>query len=316
MEYTTLEDLVIPQIAVGTWSWGRGLLGSRQIFGSRFGETDLRPVFDRAVATGFTLWDTAPVYGMGTAEDLLGRLSQTQDNLLLSTKFFPLPLFPEVAMAHSLQKSLTRLHAKQADLFWIHTPQNVEKWTSCLIPLMEQGKLRCAGVSNHSLAEIQSADTILRSAGFRLAAVQNHYSLLYHGEEEERTLDWCHRHDVTFFSYLVLEQGALTGHYTKTHPMPKHSRRGRAYPPSVLSHLSPLLRLLTKIGADHGGTAAEIAIAWAIEKGTVPIVGMTKPHHVVSCDHAASICLSPSEMAQLEQESLRSGVRIPTFWAN
>lgn len=310
MEYTMLGSTRIPRIAVGTWSWGTGLLGGNQIFGSHLGETDLKPVFDRAVSRGFTLWDTAPVYGMGASEDLLGRLVHRPGEILLSTKFMPVGLQSRRAMERSLAKSLARLHTDHADLFWVHAPKNVEKWTAELIPLMAEGKFRYAGVSNHNLRQIQQADGILRRAGFQLAAVQNHYSLLYREPEEAGILDWCRSRGVVFFAYMVLEQGALTGRYSQTQPMPKHTRRGRAYPPMVLARLDGLRQALERIGGD----AAQTAIAWAIAKGTVPIVGMTKPHQVTDEEQALAIHLTKAEIALLEQAADQARVKIRGFW--
>lgn len=314
MKYTMLGTTKIPQIAVGTWSWGTGLAGGNQIFGNHLQETDLKPVFDRAVRAGFTLWDTAPVYGMGAAETILGNLAQHNGEILLSTKFMPMGLQSRHAMEKSLDKSLSRLGTDHADLFWVHTPKNVKKWTTELIPLMQEGKFRYAGVSNHNLAEIREADAILRRAGLQLAAVQNHYSLLYRAPEETGILDWCHGHNVVFFSYLVLEQGALTPRYTPEQPMPKHTRRGRAYPPMVLKRLTNLIALMEKIGKKHRADAAQIAIAWAIAKGTVPIVGITKPHHVISEARAVNIRLTDDEITLLEREADDTRVKIRGFW--
>jgi aryl-alcohol dehydrogenase-like predicted oxidoreductase len=87
------------------------------------------------------------------------------------------------------------------------------------------------GVSNHNLAEIKQADAILREHGLRLGAVQNHYSLINRSSEDSGILDWCRENDVVFFSYMVLEQGALSGKYDTTHPMPEGSARAATYNP-------------------------------------------------------------------------------------
>lgn len=316
MQYTMLGDTPIPKIAMGTWSWGTGPIGGNQIFGNHLQETDLKPVFDRAVEAGFTLWDTAPVFGMGAAESILGKLSHCdkKNEILISTKFSPFLVQTRHAMEHSLEKSLHRLGTEHADLFWIHTPKNVKKWTNELIPLMREGKFRYAGVSNHNLEEIQQAAEILGKAGLRLAAVQNHYSLLYRVPELTGILDWCHKNRVVFFSYMVLEQGALTTRYSPNQPFPKWARRGKLFSPSVLKELSPLITLMNQIGKKYRADAAQIAIAWAIAKDTVPIVGITKPHQVVSDAKAVQIRLTPKEIAQLEQVADDTGIHIPGFW--
>lgn len=314
MQYTMLDNIKIPKIAVGTWSWGSGPVGGNRIFGNHLEKTDLKPVFDRALQSGCTLWDTAPIFGMGAAESILGCLAKNKGNVLFSTKFMPIGLQSRHAMEKSLQNSLFRLGTDHADLFWVHTPKNVKKWTTELIPLMWSGACRYAGVSNHSLEEIIEADKILQQAGLRLAAVQNHYSLLYRLPEQNGILNWCQKNNVVFFSYMVLEQGVLTSRYCPARPLPKHTSRGRTYPPVLLERITPLIRAMETIGKHHHADAAQIAIAWAIAKGTVPIVGITKPHQVTSDAGAVNIVLTEEEIRQLELEADTLDICIPSRW--
>ncbi|MBR1790049.1 MAG: aldo/keto reductase [Bacteroidaceae bacterium] len=62
------------KIALGTWSWGTGMAGGDQVFGNHTDEAMLRPVFEAAMKSGLTLWDTATVYGMGESERILGHV--------------------------------------------------------------------------------------------------------------------------------------------------------------------------------------------------------------------------------------------------
>ena len=68
---------------------------------------------------------------------------------------------------------------RHIDIYWIHNPADVEKWTPYLIPLVKSGKVKRIGVSNHNLAQIKRAEEILSKEGVHIFAVQNHYSLLY-----------------------------------------------------------------------------------------------------------------------------------------
>ena len=77
------------------------------------------------------------------------------------------------------------------------------------------------GVSNHNLQEIKQANEILKKYGLKLSAVQNHYSLIERSSEESGILKYCKENDIHFFSYMVLEQGALSGKYDTKHPMPR-----------------------------------------------------------------------------------------------
>ena len=71
--------------------------------------------------------------------------------------------------------------------------------------------MKNVGVSNHNLSEIKRANEILGKQGFRISAVQNHFSLLNCSSESSGILDYCRENDITFFAYMVLEQGALSG---------------------------------------------------------------------------------------------------------
>ena len=82
-------------------------------------------------------------------------------------------------------------------------------------------------------------------------------------------LDYCKENGIEFWAYMVLEQGALSGKYDKTHPLPAESDRGKKYNP-VLEKLEALTNEMTAIGKKYGASCSQIGIAWAIAKGTQP----------------------------------------------
>ena len=75
--------------------------------------------------------------------------------------------------------SLSRLKRADTDIYWTHRPANVTKWAKEIIPLMKANKIRYCGISNHNLKQIKEVELILKNAGLKLAAIQNHFSLLY-----------------------------------------------------------------------------------------------------------------------------------------
>ena len=308
----------IPAVALGTWSWGVGAVGGNEVFGNHLGEAELKSVFDAAMQRGLNLWDSAVVYGMGASEDILGAFARTcpREDVILSTKFTP-QIAGEGAdpVAEMCEGSLKRLGTDHIDLYWIHNPADVEKWTPCLAPLVKSGKVRRVGVSNHNLAQIRRAEEILSKEGVHLSAVQNHYSLLYRSSEEAGILDYCKEHGMDFFAYMVLEQGALSGKYNTRNPMPADSQRGTTYNP-ILPQLEALTGLMDEIGQKYGASVPQVAIAWAIAKGTIPIIGVTKPHHVEDAVKAASVQLTAEEAAQLEAAASRTGVDTRGSWEN
>lgn len=305
-------NTTIPKIALGAWSWGAGAAGGDQVFGNHLFEEELKPVFDKAMSCGLNLWDTAAVYGEGSSERILGNfIKGCKDEMIISTKFTPqIASDSPQAMQEMLEASKKRLNLDVIDLYWIHNPMDVEKWTPMLIPLVKSGQIKAIGVSNHNLSEIIRVNEILAAEGLKISAVQNHYSLLHRSSEHAGILDYCKKNKITFYAYMVLEQGALTGKYTKDHPFPSESERGHCYN-AHLDELTVLIDELSFIGKKYNATPAQIAIAWAIAKETLPIIGVTKTQHVEEAFIATQILLSSEEVSRLEQ--LADAIKIPTL---
>ena len=306
----------IPKIALGAWSWGAGAAGGDQVFGNHLFEAELKPVFEKAMECGLNLWDTAAVYGEGTSERILGSFVKDvrRDSIILSTKFTPqIAGSSPDAMQEMIDGSKERLHTDVIDVYWIHNPMDVEKWTPDFIPLAKSGQIKTIGVSNHNLAEIKRANEILAAEGLKVSAVQNHYSLLHRSSERAGILDYCKENGITFYSYMVLEQGALTGRYSEENPFPEGTGRGEAYNP-YLKELTALIDEMKIIGTRFDASPAQVATAWAIAKGTLPIIGVTKVHQVEEAVKAAQIELTADEISRLERLGDEMGVHTLREW--
>ena len=304
------------KIALGTWAWGAGAFGGDAVFGSKTDVENLKPVFDAAMKNGLTLWDTATVYGMGESEKILGSFvaGEKREDVEVSTKFTPqLAEVYENSVEKMALASIDRMGIDYIDMYWIHNPMDVERWTPGLIPLLQSGKVKRVGVSNHNIAEIRRANEILGEAGFKVSAVQNHFSLLYRSSEKGGVLDYCKENGIEFWAYMVLEQGALSGKYNKENPLPAESDRGKKYNP-VLSQLEALTNEMTAIGQKYGASCSQIGIAWAIAKGTLPIIGATKERHVIEAAEAAKIQLTAEEIAKLEALADATGIDTRGGW--
>ena len=112
---------------------------------------------------------------------------------------------------------------------------------------------------------------------------------------------------------MVLEQGALSGKYDTAHPMPEGSARAQAYNP-ILNKLEILNVELKKLAQKYGVAPAQIPVAWAIAKGALPIIGVTKESHVLDALKAASITLSAEDAAGLEQLADSLKLNVIRFW--
>lgn len=317
MKKTKIQELEVSKVALGTWPWGfGGIAGGDTIFGYKLGREQLRPVFDKAMDLGLTLWDTATVYASGESETILGEFVKDRDDAVISTKFTP-----ELAQGRGddaifelLDESLARLHKDVIDIYWIHNTTDMKKWTPKLIDVLKSGKVKKVGVSNHNLEQIKYVNNLLKEAGFQLHAIQNHYSLLYRTIETTGILNYCKENDIAIFSYMVLEQGALSGKYTKDNPLPAGTRRGAAFPPETLAKLEPLFYEMKILGGKYQATIPEIATAWAIAKGTIPIIGVTKPEQAEDAKRAASIELSDEDVELMDRVATETGITVKGEW--
>lgn len=300
------------EVMIGTWAWGPGFNGSKQVFGNNYDEEILRETFEEAVNLGLTRWDTAAVYGMGSCEKLLGKFINGRDGIFISTKFFPDKKFKEGALEKSFHESMTRLNLKSADLFWIHKPNNLTKNLQEAVPLLQDGRIRSIGISNVSLKDIRTAEDILSREGLSLGAVQNHFSLLRN--DQQPLIDYCNSKGITYYAYMVLEQGALAGRYNVTCPFPLLSMRRLAFPKSKFRKIESLLKLMEQTALKYNIDKSQIPVLWVIAKGAVPIIGITKPVYAERLAEALQVDLTPEEIEQLTSEAAATGIRQQGSW--
>ena len=306
------------KIVLGTWSWSAGFAGGDQVFGNNLGVEELKPVFDEAMANGLNLWDSAVVYGMGASENVLAAFTKAckREEVLISTKFTPqIAGDTENPVTDMLAGSLERFATDYIDIYWIHNPADVERWTPMLADLVKSGKVKRVGVSNHNLAQIKRAEEILSKEGVHISAVQNHFSLLYRSSEKAGILDYCKENGIDFWAYMVLEQGALSGKYDTAHPLPAGSQRGDTYNP-LLPQIERLVAVMRTVGNKYNVTPAQVALAWAIAKGTTPIIGVTKPVQVQDAVRAMQVVLTADEVKMLEDAAESTGVDTRGSWEN
>jgi len=303
----------LPKIALGAWAWGND-----GTFGDSLSADTLRPIFDTAMKNGLNLWDTAYAYGMGTSEKVLaGFVADCEDgSCLVSDKFTPQCANPAspTAFKDMIEMQLELMKLSRFDIYWIHNVWDAPKWTQEMARYFEgRDDVPILGVSNHNLAEIKEANEILKAHGLKLGAVQNHYSLINRSSEDSGILDYCKENGIIFFSYMVLEQGALSGKYDTKRPMPEGSARAETYNP-VLDKIEVLNAELKKLADKYHVALAQIPVAWAIAKGTLPIIGVTKEKHVEDAVKAANIVLTAEETALLEQTADTLNINAIRFW--
>ena len=308
-----MSEKKLPKLALGAWAWGND-----GTFGNNMTAESLRPIFDAAMKNGLNLWDTAYAYGMGTSEKMLAGFLKDlpRDSYLVSDKFTPqcADAASPTAMADMISMQLKIMDLNRFDVYWIHNTTDAPKWTEELAKFYEgRDDVPMLGVSNHNLAEIKQANEILNAHGLKLSAVQNHFSLINRSSEDSGILGYCKENGITFFAYMVLEQGALSGKYDTKHPMPEGSARAATYNP-VLDKLETLNGALKKLADRYSVAPAQIPVAWAIAKGTLPIIGVTKTNHVEDAVKAANVSLTAQEAAELEKLADSLQINAVRFW--
>lgn len=302
----------LPKIAMGAWAWG----DTDGYFGNTMTGEEFRPIFNAAMKAGMNLWDTATAYSNGESERILGGFVNDtgRENVIVSTKFTPqMASMYDNSVEKMCEASLGRMHMEYFDIYWIHNPIGASEYTKQLIPLLQSGRVKSVGVSNHNLTQIKEADEILKSAGYRVSAVQNHYSLMNRSSEESGIIDYCKENDIVFYGYMTLEQGALSGKYDTENPFPEGSARAKVFNP-MLEQIEVIVSELKKVAAAHGTSPAQIATAYAINKGVLPILGATKMYQVEEAVKTADIILAADEIAALEAAADKSGVSSIQFW--
>jgi aryl-alcohol dehydrogenase-like predicted oxidoreductase len=164
---------------------------------------------------------------------------------------------------------------------------------------VKQALTRTVGVSNFGQTNMLRAYSALAQQGIQLAANQVHYSLLNRTVEKNGTLARCKELGIRMIAYSPLEKGLLTGKYSPEKPPP--GVRGQQYT-GLLKIISPLLKLMTEIGQDHGGkTNAQVALNWLICKGTLPIPGAKNAKQALENAGGAGWKLTDEQVGRLDE---------------
>lgn len=296
------------EIGVGTWAWGDHLVWG---YGRGYSRKDVSEAFSTSMAAGIRLFDTAEVYGQGQSEKLLGEfIASSEQPVLIATKFMPYPWrLRRRSLLRALRGSLTRLGVKQVDLYQIHhplPPVNTETWMSAMVEGVHEGLIRAVGVSNYDQSRMQRAFDALARDGIHLASNQVEYNLLNRKVEKNGLLQKCRDLNVKLIAYSPLGMGLLTGKYTVQNP-PQGIRAGAIqYNRPLLVRMEPLMTLMKRIGSDHAGkTPAQVALNWAICKGTLPIPGAKNIIQAEQNAGAVGWLLTEEEIAALDEASDR-----------
>jgi aryl-alcohol dehydrogenase-like predicted oxidoreductase len=315
------SDIEVPPLGVGTWAWGdKGTWGMGG-YDTSYSEETILQAWQACIEAGVVLFDTAEVYGGGESERIIGRLlaqdPSVRDRVIIATKFMPSPwkLAVSGALVAAARASAARLGIDTIDLYQIHGPISLrshEALAEALAAAHSAGLVKAVGVSNYSVKETRSMDAALRKRGLRLASNQIEFSLLRTKPEKVGLLECCRELGVVPLAYSPIGQGRLTGKYSAANP-PSAKRTFSAHP---MEEVDKIVDVLRRIGAAHGDrTPSQVALAWIIAKGAVPIPGAKNRQQAEDNAGALGWQMDEAEMAALD-EVAKYGTRglAQRFW--
>jgi len=276
--------VVTSRIGLGTWAIGGWMWGGTD-------EAESIRAIRAAIDLGITLIDTAPAYGFGRSEELVGRAiaeSGARDRVLIATKvgleWRDGQVFRNASPARvrkEVEDSLRRLRTDRIDVYQVHWPDPLvpeEETAGALGRLFDQGKIRAIGVSNFSPDQM----TAFRSAA-PLHVAQPPYNL-FERQIEADVLPYAKRHDLTVLAYGPLCRGLLTGRMRRDTTFTGDDVRGsdpKFLPPRFPQYLKAVEALDALARRRYGKSVLALAVRWVLEQGpTVALWGARRPEQL------------------------------------
>lgn len=323
MKYRKLgtTDLNLSAVTFGAWAAG----------GWMWGGTERQDAVDAIKASydmGVTSIDTAPIYGQGTSEEIVGEAIKDipRDKVQILTKYGmrwdltkgdfafhsqnnegkDIDIYKyagKESIIKECEDSLKRLGTDYIDLYQIHWPDvttPIQETMEAVEKLIEQGKVRHAGVCNYNAEQMAEAEKYIL-----LASNQVPYSMVKRGIEDE-VVPYCLEHQKGILAYSPLERGLLTGKLKPGHEFaPGDHRASNPYFKDVnLTRTNDFLQSIKPIADDKGLTLGQLVILWTLEQPgiTITLVGARNKAQAVQNAAATEKMLSESEISEITEK--------------
>ena len=315
------SDLKITPVGFGAWAIGGS--GWEFAWGPQ-DDADSIAAIHRALELGVNWIDTAAVYGTGHSEEVVARALKewrgarpyvfTKCTLTWDKKRKVRPDHSAASIGRECEDSLRRLQVESIDLYQMHWPPSdngpsLEEAWRAMAELQKAGEVRWIGVSNFNVAQIQRAEKIAP-----VTSLQPAYSLIRRQIEAE-TLPYCEKHGIGVISYAPMASGLLTGAMTceRAASLPSDDFRSRnpEFREPRLSKNLELIERLRQVGARHGRTPGEVAIAWVLRHPAITgaIVGARNAKQAEGVMRAGELRLTAAEIDEIEGAAVAAGVR-------
>ncbi len=303
-------DMQITPIGFGSWAIG----GGNWVFGwGEQDDNDSIAAIRRALDLGVNWIDTAAVYGLGHAEEIVARaLEGCTDRPYIFTKCGRVwqegsreisSSLKAQSIRREVENSLRRLRVDVIDLYQIHWPipdDDIEEGWQTMASLQEEGKVRYIGVSNFNVSQMRRAMSIAP-----ISSLQPPYSLI-NREVEREILPFCQKNNIGVIVYSPMQSGLLTGAMTRERianlPENDWRKRNAEFQEPRLSRNLALVEKLREMARLYNRTPAEAAIAWTLSNPAVTgaIVGARNPRQVDTNIGAAEFRFNERELGEIE----------------
>jgi aryl-alcohol dehydrogenase-like predicted oxidoreductase len=318
----SIGDMKLSRVGFGAWAIGGSDWSSG--WGPQDDDASVAAIL-HAVEAGVNWIDTASVYGLGHSEEVVGRVLRQlspDERPYVFTKggrtwdetnrgIRPKRIGDPATIRQNVEDSLRRLGVERIDLYQMHqTPEDghtIEDYWPVFRELVDQGKVRAVGLSNHDVSLLERAAAI-----GPVDAVQPLFNLV-HREAASDILPWCLSHGTGVIVYSPMASGLLTGSFTE--------ERARSLGPDDWRSRSPdfsgeqlrrnlaVANALRPIAARHGVSVGAVAIAWTLQFPAVTgaIVGARTPEQVDGWVGAADLAITDEDLDDITEALFRSG---------
>ena len=305
IETLSIEGIATPisRIGLGTWAIGGWMWGGAD---DERSVTTIRTALER----GINLIDTAPVYGFGHSEEVVGKaLEGVRDQAVIATKVAldwsdggPRRNSTPARIRHEIEDSLRRLRTDRIDLYQVHWPDPlvpIEETAAELEKLRQEGKILAIGVSNYSTDQM---DAFRKAAP--LASVQPPYNLFERAIETD-VLPYACDNGLAVLGYGALCRGLLSGRMNSSttfdgDDLRKSDPKFKA--PRFAQYLAAVEALKNLARERHGKSVLALAIRWVLDQGpTIALWGARRPDQLDGIDEAFGWTLSPQDMQDIDR---------------
>ena len=318
MEYRLIENTALKLSAITFGAWAAG--------GWMWGSTDRNEAVEAIKAAydlGVTSVDTAPIYGQGTSEEIVGEALQNipRDQVQILTKFGmrwdttqgdfafhsqmnngqEIDIYKFAgrdSVIYECEQSLKRLKTDYIDLYQIHWPDSttpLEETFEAVGRLIEQGKVRYAGVCNYSKDLLEQASKTLM-----IVSNQIPFSMVNRGIEDE-TLPYCLQHKQAILAYSPLERGLLTGKIKPGHAFEPGDHRAKLphFQADFITKTNQMLERIYPLAQDKGVTLSQLVLRWTMERPgiTAALAGARNAEQAIQNAGSVELDLTASELA-------------------